>query len=243
MIPVPRRFALFIGSLFIYNLKQLDFSSRREPRSCSGAGAVAGPGPPAVPAGELRLGEAVGHRGLLPRGVAAGFPPSPGASSAISLMRAASCLGQLIKEAMPVSRGTRLPVGSFSEQDAKGRGITLAAAAWLGALDIQLTPAELLEMEYQVLNPVINTNAGADATLAGESEVFRNGRLRRGRGPPRSPPPRNPRQPPRCHPPSPASGSTGDQWHGGDTSPSEGQSSLPVIRRNMRMFPLLDGIF
>lgn len=185
---MPRRFALFIGSLFIYNLKQLDFSSRREPRSCSGAGAVAGPGPPAVPAGELRFGEAVGHWGLLPRGVAAGFPPSPGASSAISLMRAASCLGQLIKEAMPVSRGTRLTVGSFSEQDAKGRGITLAAAAWLGALDIQLTPAELLEMEYQVLNPVINTNAGADATLAGESEVFRNGRLRRGRGPPRSPP-------------------------------------------------------
>lgn len=62
---------------------------------------------------------------------------------------------------MPVSRGTRLTVGSFSEQDVKGRGITLTAAAWLGALWIQLTPTELLEMEYQVLKAVYKYKCGS----------------------------------------------------------------------------------
>lgn len=62
---------------------------------------------------------------------------------------------------MPVSRGTRVTVGSFSEQDVKGRGITLAAAAWLGALWVQLTPTELLEMEYQVFNPGYKYECGS----------------------------------------------------------------------------------
>lgn len=53
----------------------------------------------------------------------------------------------------------------------------LAAAAWLGALQIQFTPTEQLEMEYQVLKTVINTTSGADATSAAESEVFNNRRL------------------------------------------------------------------
>lgn len=65
-------------------------------------------------------------------------------------------------------------MGSFSEQDVKGRGITLAAAAWPGPRTLS-SPHELLEMEYRVLGPVINTGTGADATLAYEGEVFGNG--------------------------------------------------------------------
>lgn len=66
--------------------------------------------------------------------------PRPLTPSAAALGGPALRKAQLVPEPMPVSCGTRLTVGSFSEQDVKGRGIMLAAAAWPGALRIQLTP-------------------------------------------------------------------------------------------------------